>query len=62
MTRLIFQAIIKIDWGCNMQRRRCVICGYIALEEGYSSNPYMCSDCEEMMIDKEATYILLDDV
>ena len=45
-----------------MQRRRCMICGYITLESRYSGDPYMCSDCEEMMIGEEARYAYPDNI
>ena len=45
-----------------MERRRCVICGYITLESNYSGDPYLCHDCEKMMLGEEARYTYLDNV
>ena len=42
-----------------MERRRCISCGYLIYKSGLS-DPYLCRECEEMMLDDESRYTYLD--
>jgi len=44
-----------------MIRKKCVSCGYVILKSSHS-DPYVCRDCEYMMVDDEIRYAHLDDV
>ena len=50
------------DLGCeSMKGRRCISCGYIILKNS-NLDPYLCSDCEDMLISDESRYSSINDV
>ena len=51
----------KLNGGGIMKRKRCISCGYIIHKSG-QSDPYLCRDCEDMMIEEELRYAYLDSV
>jgi len=40
-------------------RRRCISCGNIISKSGHS-DPYICRDCEDLIVDEGARYGYLD--
>ncbi len=42
-----------------MRKRKCISCGFI-IHKSAHSDPYLCRECEDMMIDEEARYAYLD--
>ncbi len=42
-----------------MQRKKCISCGIMILKSGHS-DPYICRDCEDMMLGDESRYAYLD--
>ena len=42
-----------------MQRRKCISCGYIIMKSALH-DPYVCRDCEDLMIGPGERYMYLD--
>jgi len=42
-----------------MERKRCISCGYLIYKSSHS-DPYLCRDCEYLMLDEDARYLYLD--
>jgi predicted RNA-binding Zn-ribbon protein involved in translation (DUF1610 family) len=42
-----------------MERRKCISCGFLIFKSA-RTDPYMCRDCEEMMVSDDARYAYLD--
>ena len=42
-----------------MERKKCISCGYLIIKSGHS-DPYICRDCEDMMLNEEDRYAYLD--
>ena len=51
----------KLRGGAIMQRKKCISCGYI-IHKSSHSDPYLCRDCEDIMVDEESRYAYLDNV
>ena len=47
--------------GESMKARRCISCGYVILKSS-NLDPYLCSDCEDMLINDESRYSPIEDM
>jgi len=42
-----------------MQRRKCISCGFKIFKSSHT-DPYICRECEELMVDEGSRYAHLD--
>ena len=48
-----------IEWVDVMQRMICISCGFV-IKKSALHDPYLCRECENLMVDTEERYAYLD--